>query len=95
MTNKQAREAMNQMVETTKKSARVQFNWEDPFLLEQQLAEEERMIRDAAAAYCQDKLMPRVLEQFRHETTDPLFFVKWASWVCLGQPFLNNMAAQG
>ena len=65
---------MNQMLETTKKSERVQFNWQDPFLIEHQLTEEERMIRDAAAAYCQDKLMPRVLEQFRHETTDPRIF---------------------
>ncbi len=65
---------MNQMVDTAKKSARVHFNWEDPFLLEQQLTEEERMIRDSAHAYCQDKLMTRVLEQFRHETTDPTIF---------------------
>ena len=60
---------MNQMVNSTK-TARVQFNWQDPFLLEQQLSSEERMIRDAAYAYSQDKLMPRVLEQFRHEKTD-------------------------
>ena len=39
------------------------FNWQDPFLLERQLTEEERMIRDTAFAYSQDKLMPRVLEQ--------------------------------
>lgn len=44
--------------------------WEDPFLLDQQLTEEERMIRDAAHAYCQDKLMPRVLEANRHENFD-------------------------
>ncbi len=55
---------MNQMVKT--KAARVQFDWKDPFLIEQQLTEEERMIRDTAHAYCQEQLMPRVLEQFRH-----------------------------
>lgn len=44
--------------------------WEDPFLLDQQLTEEERMIRDTAYAYCQDKLMPRVLEANRHENFD-------------------------
>lgn len=44
--------------------------WEDPFLLDQQLTEEERMIRDTAHAYCQDKLMPRVLEANRHENFD-------------------------
>lgn len=44
--------------------------WEDPFLLDQQLTEEERMIRDTAHTYCQDKLMPRVLEANRHENFD-------------------------
>ena len=47
-----------------------QFHWEDPLLLDQQLTEDERMVRDAAAAYAQDKLQPRVLEAFRHEKTD-------------------------
>ncbi|MEM7171010.1 MAG: acyl-CoA dehydrogenase [Pseudomonadota bacterium] len=47
-----------------------QFSWEDPLLLEDQLTEEERMIRDAARAYCQDRLMPRVLEANRHEVFD-------------------------
>ncbi len=47
-----------------------QFNWEDPFLLEDQLSEEERMVRDTAHAYAQDKLMPRILEANRHEIFD-------------------------
>jgi len=46
------------------------FKWDDPLLFDQQLTEEERMVRDAAHAYCQDKLMPRVLEANRHETFD-------------------------
>jgi len=50
------------------------FHWEDPLLLDEQLTEEERMVRDAARAYAQDKLMPRVLESFRHEKTDPAIF---------------------
>jgi len=50
------------------------FHWEDPLLMDQQLTEEERMVRDAARAYAQDKLMPRVLEAFRHEKTDPAIF---------------------
>ncbi len=50
------------------------FNWEDPLLLDQQLTEEERMVRDAARAYAQDKLMPRVLDALRHEKTDPAIF---------------------
>ncbi|NCX31663.1 MAG: acyl-CoA dehydrogenase, partial [Actinobacteria bacterium] len=41
--------------------AHAAFNWQDPFLLDQQLTEDERMVREAAQAYCQDKLLPRVL----------------------------------
>jgi len=43
------------------------FVWEDPLLLEDQLTDEERMVRDSARAYCQEKLMPRVTEAYRHE----------------------------
>src|SRR5574344_1928011 len=46
------------------------FHWNDPFQLDQQLTEDERMIRDAARSYCQDKLAPRVQDMFRHEKTD-------------------------
>ena len=50
------------------------FHWDDPLLLDQQLTSDERMVRDAAAAYAQDKLMPRVLEAFRHEKMDTAIF---------------------
>jgi glutaryl-CoA dehydrogenase len=46
------------------------FQWDDPFLLDEQLTEDERMVRDSARAYCQDKLMPRVQQAFRHEKFD-------------------------
>ena len=46
------------------------FKWDDPFLFSDQLTDEERMIRDTARKYCQDKLMPRILEANRHETFD-------------------------
>ena len=49
---------------------KAEFHWDDPFLFEDQLDGEERMVRDAARAYCQDKLMPRILEANRHETFD-------------------------
>jgi len=58
--------------------------WDDPLLLEQQLSEEERMVRDAARAYCQDKLAPRVLEAFRHEKTDPQIFREMGELGLLG-----------
>ncbi len=47
-----------------------QFNWEDPLFLDDQLTEEERMVRDSARDYCQAKLMPRILEANRHENFD-------------------------
>ena len=46
------------------------FNWQDPLLLDSLLSEEERMIRDSAHQYCQEKLMPRILEANRHEIFD-------------------------
>jgi glutaryl-CoA dehydrogenase len=56
------------------KDSKARFVWDDPLLLEDQLNEDERMVRDASRAYCQDKLAPRVLEAFRHEKTDPSIF---------------------
>jgi glutaryl-CoA dehydrogenase len=63
---------------------KVQFNWADPFLLDQQLTDEERMIRDSARAYCQDRLAPRVLEMFRHETSDAAIFREFGELDMLG-----------
>src|SRR6266511_3621004 len=60
--------------EHLKTSTKATFNWPDPLLLDAQLREEERMVRDAAQAYAQDKLMPRVTEAFRHEKSDPAIF---------------------
>ena len=55
-------------------AGKASFNWIDPLLLDQQLTEEERMIRDTAEQFAQQKLAPRVLEAFRHEKTDPMIF---------------------
>jgi glutaryl-CoA dehydrogenase len=52
------------------RTAKPEFRWDDPFLLEDQLSEEERMVRDSARAYCQEKLLPRVLEATRKEKFD-------------------------
>ncbi|MBM3571695.1 MAG: acyl-CoA dehydrogenase [Alphaproteobacteria bacterium] len=49
------------------KAEKASFQWDDPFVLDDQLTEDERMIRDAARAYCHDKLMPRVVEANRRE----------------------------
>ena len=63
---------------------RVTFNYTDPLLLDQQLSEEERQVREAAQAYCQDRLAPRVLEACRHETTDPGIFREMGELGLLG-----------
>ena len=54
----------------TAKTKKVHFNWQDPLLLESLLTEEERMLRDTAKQYCQEKLMPRILLANRHEKFD-------------------------
>jgi glutaryl-CoA dehydrogenase len=63
---------------------RVSFQWDDPLLLEQQLSDDERQVRDAARAYCQDRLGPRVLEAFRHERTDATIFREMGELGLLG-----------
>jgi glutaryl-CoA dehydrogenase len=60
------------------------FVWDDPLLLNEQLGEDERMVRDAARAYCQQKLAPRILEAFRHEKTDPSVFREMGELGLLG-----------
>jgi glutaryl-CoA dehydrogenase len=67
---------------TTTTEAR--FRWDDPFLLDQQLSDEERLARDAARAYCQDRLAPRVLDAFRREQTDPAIFRELGALDMLG-----------
>ncbi|MCO5785651.1 acyl-CoA dehydrogenase [Pseudomonas sp. G11-1] len=65
-------------------NSKASFNWADPLLLDQQLTEEERMVRDSAAQYCQDKLMPRVLNSFRNEDTDASIFREMGELGLLG-----------
>ena len=52
----------------------VKFNWQDPFLMNELLSEEERLVRDTARQYAQDKLLPRVRDAYRREYTDPAIF---------------------
>jgi glutaryl-CoA dehydrogenase len=74
---------------------KAQFNWSDPLLLDDQLTEEERMIRDAARSYCQDKLQPRVLEAFRHEKTDPEIFREMGALGLLGPTIPTEYGGAG
>ncbi len=60
------------------------FTWDDPFLLDDQLSEEERMLRDGTAAYAQEKLQPRVIEAYREAKTDPDIFAEMGEMGLLG-----------
>ncbi len=60
------------------------FVWSDPFLLEDQLSEDERMLRDAAAAFASDKLAPRIEEAYLTEKTDPAIFLEMGDAGLLG-----------
>ncbi|MGK2913666.1 MAG: acyl-CoA dehydrogenase [Porticoccaceae bacterium] len=60
------------------------FNWQDPFLLEDQLSDEERMIMASTRQYAQDKLLPRVRLAFRDETTDRDIFREMGALGLLG-----------
>ena len=65
-------------------TAKATFNWADPLLLEAQLTDDERSVRDAAHAYCQERLAPRVLEAFRTEQTDVAIFREMGELGLLG-----------
>ncbi|MDE2416096.1 MAG: acyl-CoA dehydrogenase [Comamonadaceae bacterium] len=71
------------------------FQWNDPFHLDQQLTEDERAIRDAAHAYCQDKLAPRVLDMFRHEKTDVSIFREMGELGLLGPTIPTEYGGAG
>ncbi|MFZ9161389.1 MAG: acyl-CoA dehydrogenase [Burkholderiaceae bacterium] len=71
------------------------FKWEDPFLLSDQLTEDETMIRQAARDYCQDKLAPRVLEAFRHEKTDASIFREMGELGLLGPTIPTDYGGAG
>ena len=60
------------------------FDWSDPFRLDSQLTEDERMIRDSAQAYAQEKLQPRVINAFANEETDPSIFKEMGDMGLLG-----------
>jgi glutaryl-CoA dehydrogenase len=67
-----------------KDTASARFVWDDPLLLTEQLSEEERMVRDSAAAFAQGELMPRVRDAFRNETVDTAIFREMGSLGLLG-----------
>ncbi len=77
------------------KAAKAAFRWDDPFLLEDQLTADERAIRDAAQAFCQERLASRVLEQFRHETVDAGIFREMGALGLLGPTIPQTYGGAG
>jgi glutaryl-CoA dehydrogenase len=65
-------------------AAKPVFHWDDPLLLDEQLAEDERMVRDTARRFAEERLLPRVREAFRHETSDPSIFPEMGALGLLG-----------
>ncbi|NVL30950.1 acyl-CoA dehydrogenase, partial [Pseudomonas syringae pv. actinidiae] len=76
-------------------SGKASFNWIDPLLLDQQLTEEERMVRDTAEQFAQGKLAPRVLDAFRHEKTDPAIFREMGEVGLLGATIPEEFGGSG
>lgn len=74
---------------------RPRFQWDNPFQIEEQLSEEDRMIQDTAAQYCQEKLMPRVLEANRHETFDRSIFTEMGELGLLGMTLPEEYGCAG
>jgi glutaryl-CoA dehydrogenase len=70
------------------------FKWDDPLLLDDQLAEDERMVRDSARAYAQERLMPRILEANRHERFERAVFTEMGSLGFLG-PTIEGYGCAG
>jgi len=71
------------------------FQWNDPLRLDNQLSEEERMIKDAAHDYCQGQLLPRVIEAFRHEKTDIAIFKEMGDLGLLGMTIPEQYGGAG
>ncbi len=78
-----------------KSRPKARFVWEDPLLLNDQLTDDERMVRDAARAYCQDKLAPRVVLAFRNEKTDPAIFPEMGALGLLGPTIPEQYGGPG
>ena len=71
------------------------FDWSDPFRLDAQLGDDERMMRDAARAYAADRLQPRIVEAYREETTDPAIFAEMGEMGLLGMTIPEDYGGVG
>lgn len=76
-------------------AGKASFNWADPLLLDQQLSDEERMVRDSAAQFAQESLLPKVLDAFRHERTDIAIFREMGEVGLLGATLPEQYGGSG
>ena len=79
---------------TSTPGARVAFRWEDPLLLDEQLNEDERLVRESARAFCQDQLMPGILMANREESFDPEIMRRFGAMGFLG-PTIEGYGCAG
>ena len=70
---------------------RQSFRWDDPLSLDAQITPEERAVRDTAHAYCQEQLLPQVLNAFRHEKTTSAYSGAWANWGFSARRWLDGI----
>jgi len=80
---------------TGKSPEKASFQWDDPFLIEDQLSEDEKLIRDTARAFAQSKLAPRVKQAFRSETFDPGIMVEMGNLGLLGSTLPEEYGGAG
>jgi glutaryl-CoA dehydrogenase len=78
-----------------KKPSKPVYDWADPLLIEEELTEEEHMVRDMARAYAQDKLMPRVRDAYSHEKTDASIFLEMGALGLLGSTIPEEYGGAG
>ena len=71
------------------------FDWKDPFLLDQQLSDEERMVRDTAHQFSRDVLLPRVVDDYREERFDPVVMQQLGKLGLLGPTIPEKYGGAG
>jgi glutaryl-CoA dehydrogenase len=76
-------------------AAKAAFQWDDPFLLDEQLSDDERMIRDTARSFAQDKLQPRIIEAYREEKADRAIFNEMGELGLLGLTLPEDYGCAG
>src|SRR5579862_8668910 len=88
-------QAAEKRPDDTVRAKPAEFNWEDPLDLEGELTEDERMVRDTARGYAQDKLMPRILTAYREERVDRAILPEMGALGLLGPTIPEEYGGAG